>query len=234
MEQLGTDHKVGWRCEVASAMDSDDIKGARAVVLYLCRNGLDWYRNGARPKAWKNTYKAIGERFRMFQIEEEVAGTLLRGKEVDGTINGATRDRYILLEPPGGRPIVCLLGARWQLSAKAIEMTLYLHLFGQSQQRGVRAWHRGYRLELPHRRGIHDYTHIQPVKDEGWERRLAIPFADRDVPDNFPAFPLRGGNLTTLCAALAASLYATTYWSEILQVLKGFRAQQNDVKSLLK
>ena len=214
-------------------MGEQDINGARAVVLYLCKSGLDWYRKGATPKAWQNTYKALGDRFRVYLKEDDVEGTMLQGAEVGGIVDGEIRDPYILLAPPGQQPIVCLLGARWRLSAESIEMTLYLHLFGQSQQRGVRAWHRGYRLELPHRRGIHDYTHVQPVKDEGWEQRLAIPFADKDVPDNFPAFPLRGKNLTTLCAALAFSLYATDRL-QILQVLKGHRAQQNDVQNLLK
>ena len=213
-------------------MDKQDIDGARAVVLYLCRGGLDWYRDGARPKAWKNTYKAIGDRFRVYQKEDDVEQSVLQGEEVDGVVNGETRDRYILLAPPGERPIVCLLGARWRLSEETIEMTLYLHLFGQSQRPGVPTWHRGYRLELPHGRGVHDYTHVQPVKATGWQKRVAVPFADQEVPDNFPAFPLRGRNLTTLCAALAIALYATDR-AQILQALTGFRAQQSEVATLL-
>ena len=39
-----------------------DINGAKAVVLYLCRNGLRWYRDGP-PADWEETYEAIGDRF---------------------------------------------------------------------------------------------------------------------------------------------------------------------------
>ena len=210
-------------------MDEHDINGAKAIVLYLCRSGLRWYRNGARPRAWEDTYRAIGDRFRIYLMEDEVAGTLLQGREVDGVVDGEIRDRFILLAPPGGHPVVCLLGIRWRLSAETVEMTLYLHLFGQSQQRGVSTWHRGYRLELPHRRGSHTFTHVQPVRATGWQQRVAVPFAEQSIPENFPAFPLRGSNLTTLCAALAIALDAKDL-PNVVRALKGCR-KQSDVQS---
>ena len=212
-------------------MDKHDIEGAKLVVLYLCRNGLKWYRKGKRPKAWEDTYRAIGDRFRIIISEDEVAGTLLKGENVGGVVEGEIRDRYILLAPPGGRPVVCLLGVRWKLSVIAIEMTLYLHLFGQSQQRCIPTWYRGYRLELPHTQGVHGYTHVQPVKSAGWQLRVAVPFAEQSMPDNFPAFPLRGSNLTTLCAALAIALRADDL-PRILHELRGSRMHR-DVAILL-
>ena len=211
-------------------MDEHDVACAKAIVLYMCKSGLKWYRQGNRPKAWEASYKAIGDRFRIFQMEEEVAGTLLRVGGDGGTVEGEIADRYILLAPPGGRAVVCLLGVRWRLTSETREMTLYLHLFGQSQQKSVSTWHRGYRLELPHGQGIHDYTHVQPVRATGWQQRVAVPFADHGVPDNFPAFPLRGNNLTTLCAALAISLDAKDF-PNLVRALNGLR-KQRDVRQV--
>ena len=174
----------------------------------------------------------IRERFSIVQAEEEVAGTLLRGEGVGGIVSREDRERYILLSPPAGSPsVVCLLGARWELTAEIIKMSLYLHLFGQSQLKDVPFWHRGYRLEMPHGRGVHDYQHVQPVKAAGWPERVAIPFAEQDVPDSFPAFPLRGNNLTTLCAVLAISLCATEL-PQVLRELRGHR-MQHQVRSLV-
>lgn len=206
-------------------MDEHDINGAKAIVSYLCKSGLRWYRSGRRPRSWENTYRAIGERFRIFQNEEEVAGTLLQGDYPSGIVEGEFADRYILLAPPSGGTVVCLLGVRWKLSEGSSEMTLYLHLFGESQQSGIPTWHRGYRLELPHRQGVHNYTHVQPIKASGWQERIAVPFAEQGVPANFPAFPLRGSDLTTLCASLAMALDAGDF-PNLLQALRGSRKQQ--------
>ena len=212
-------------------MNEHDVNGARAVVLYLWRSGLRWYRNEERTEAWGLTYETVRDGFRICQAEEELAWTLPKRGEIGGIVDGRGQDRYILLAPPGGRSVVCLLGARWNLSADPVEMTLFLHLFGQSQQRGVSTWHRGYRLELPHRRGIHDYTHVQPVKSIGWPQRAAVPFAEQGVPDNFPAFPVRGSSLTTLCAALAIALSASSL-PQVLHALRGNRMRK-DVQNLL-
>ena len=206
-----------------------DISGAKAVVLYLCRNGLRWYRGGP-PADWEETYEAIGDRFRIYQKADDVARVLL-GENIHGTLVGEIEDRYILLAPPHGRSIVCLLGVRWQFSTDVMEMTLYLHLFGKSQLAGQRTWHRGYRLELPHKTGVHKYTHVQPVVSKGWLHRVAVPFTEQGVPSSFPAFPLRGNNLTTLCAALAVALRASDL-PKIVHELRGHRMQR-DVQGLL-
>ncbi len=203
-------------------MDHHDINGAKTIVSYLCKSGLRWYRSGKRPRAWENTYRAIGERFRIYLSEEEVTGTLLQGDSLGGVLEGEMADRYILLAPPSGGAVVCLLGIRWKLSVGSSEMTLYLHLFGESPQGGIRTWHRGYRLELPHRHGVHKYTHVQPIKASGWQERVSVPFADQGVPVVFPAFPLRGNDLTTLCAALAVALDAGDF-PNLLQALRGSR-----------
>lgn len=214
-------------------MDKHDIEGARAVVLYLCRNGLRWYRKQEMPRAWKITYGKIRDGFSIVHAEEEVEGTLFRGKGAGGIVGGKNRKRYILLAPPASSPsVVCLLGAYWELSAKAIEMTLDLHLFGQSQLQDIPIWHRGYRLEMPHPRGIHDYPHVQPVKTTVWPKKIPIPFAEQDVPDNFPTFPFRGNKLTTLCAALAIAL-SSAELPNILHELRGNRMQSH-VQNLLK
>ncbi len=104
-------------------------------------------------------------------------------------------------------------------------MSLYLHMFGQSRLNGVNTWHRGYRLELPHSNGAHSYTHVQPVTTLGWAVRTPMPFEDQSVPDAFPSFPLRGHNLTTLCAALAVALHGTDVLTEVIDQLKGHQFQ---------
>lgn len=208
--------------------DSHDIRGAKAVVRFLCRNGLRWYR-GRRPADWEETFEAVRARFPLYTGEEEVEAVLL-GEGVDGVRAGETGKRFILLAPPKSGATVCLLGARWQLSAEAVELTLYLHLFGKSQLAGQRTWHRGYRLELPHSTGVHRYPHVQPVASQGWAIRRPDPFTEQGVPTGFPAFPLWGRNLTTLCAALAIALEVGDL-PGILEALKGCRTR-SDVESL--
>ena len=214
-------------------MDEHDINGAKAVVLYLWRSGLKWYRKPDLPKAWRVTYGEIRDGFRICQDEAELVSTLPSLGTAGSIVDGRGRDLYILLAPPGehSRSVVCLFSARWNLSAEAIRMSLYLHLFGQSQEKGTAIWHRGYRLELPHGREIHRFTHVQPVKAVGWPERAEVPFAEQGVPDTFPAFPLRGNNMTTLCAALAIALSAGDF-QKILYELRGTRMQSH-VRDLL-
>lgn len=208
-------------------MDQHDINGAKEVVLYLFRGGLKWYRTGRRTNSWDNTYKKIGTDYKIFMNEQEVKGTLLRGQNAGGVIEGETADRYILLAPPHNRSEVCLLGVRWKLAEESVELTLYLHLFGESPQKCVPIWHRGYRLELPHKQGVHCYTHVQPIRATGWQQRIPVPFAEQSVPDRYPAFPLKGQNLTTLCAALALALDAQDF-PNLVGALQGLR-KQNEV-----
>ena len=191
-------------------MDEHDINGARAIVPYLCRSGLKWYRRVPRPYDWDTTYGSIRKGYRIYEAPEQVESTLLRGEGSVGIGRGNKSNRYILLAPPGDEWVVCLLGAYWDLSTAPIKLTLNLHLFGRSQLPNVLTWHRGYRLELPHRNQSHDYPHVQPVRAEGWPTRAPVPFADMGVPDKFPAFPLRGSNLTTLCATLEIALRGRT------------------------
>lgn len=214
-------------------MDEHDIDGAKAVVLHLCREGRKWFRNGEQSLAWNNTFRLIGNPFNICAGEEEIGDTFLKESGAGGVRAGEIRDRSILLVPPSGnQSIVCLLGTRWSVTVECVEMTLYLHMFGQSQFAGRRAWYRGYRLELGHRRSIHDYTHMQPVKSIGWQKRVAISFEDQGVPDAFPAFPLRGNGLTTLCACLAIGLHGSGVRRTLLHLLRGKRVQ-SDVGSLL-
>ena len=163
--------------------------------------------------------------------EEDLENALPRNGETGGIGTGNGKNLFVLLAPPGNRPIVCLLGAYWDLSGDSTQMSLYLHLFGQSQSRDIKTWHRGYRLELGHRRGNHGYTHVQPLKTQVWPQRKSIPFVDKDIPDKFPAFPLRGKHMTTLCAALAISLNGTNL-GPVLNALKD-NPMLGDVQSLL-
>ena len=213
-------------------IDEHDINGARAIVLQLCRDGLKWYRKAVPNKAWKDTYEAIGGELRTYRTPDEVEGTLLHWRGDGAIAEGEMRERCILLAPPRDHSVVCLLGSRWRLSAEHVDMSLYLHLFGESQEEGVRPWYRGYRLELPHGPGIHDYTHVQPVNPAGWREDVAGRCAELGVPEDFPAFPLRGRSLTTLCATLAIALNGTNL-VPILHALRGSR-MLDDVQSLLK
>ena len=206
-------------------MNEHDVSGARAVVRYLGMAGLNWYRNGAKRRAWETTYAAIGGHFRTCQSEEELTGALPRYGESGSIGDGTGQTRHILLAPPGNKPVVCLLGARWDLSAQPVQMSLYLHLFGQSALSNTSTWHRGYRLELGHRSGVHAYTHVQPIRANVWPQSKPIPFADQGVPDNFPALPVRGNHLTTLCAALAVALDATAL-QHVVFALNGHRMQR--------
>ena len=212
-------------------MHEHDINGARAVVLQLCRCGLKWYRERPENKAWDDTYHAIGGSLRTYWTPEEVEGTLLRGRMGSGSVEGEMRNRCILLEPPRGHSVVCLLGSRWSLSAGHLEMSLYLHLFGESQEDGVPPWYRGYRFEMPHGPGVHNYTHVQPINTTGWQGQVAAVSPERNVPEDFPAFPIRGKKLTTLCAALAIALNGT-HVEPILHALRG-SCMLGDVRNLL-
>ena len=215
-------------------MDEHDIEGAKVVVLHLCRDGLKWFRSGKQSAAWRDTFRSIGSPFNVCAVEEEIGDTFLRENGAGGlSRTGEIRDRSILLKPPSGnQSVVCLLGTRWSLDVDWVEMTLYLHMFGPSQFKGKRTWYRGYRLELGHRQSIHDYTHMQPIKSIGWQRRVAVPFEDQGVPDAFPAFPLRGSGLTTLCAGLAIGLHGSPIRQTLMHLLRGKRVQ-SEVGNLL-
>ena len=226
-----TDHRADWQCRAVLTVAERDITGATAVVRYLCRDGLRWYRQDSLPRAWSRTFEAIGDGFGILHSEDELEGSLPAQGETGGIVDRRGHGRYILLAPPGGRAVVCLLGYWWDLSGKPMEMSLFLHLFGQAQTPSVSTWHRGYRLELGHGRGLHRYTHVQPVRAIGWAQSVAVPFAEQSVPDNFPTFPLRGDELTTLCSALAISLHAASL-SKILQVLNGTR-MEDKVRALV-
>ena len=208
-------------------MDKHDINGARVVVNYLCSTGLRWHRNARKTNPWLGTFGAIGSTFSIHSHEGVVEKCFLTNDDTDEVISGSIENPHILLEPPQkNRNIVCLLGSRWRLTHDSSELSLYLHMFGQSQLRGENKWHRGYRLELPHREGIHAYTHVQPVKANGWVTRNPVPFAEPAIPDSFPAFPLRGSSLTTLCATLTVALHGKPVLSKLIEALKGLRVRR--------
>ena len=173
-------------------------------------------------------FESIGGRFPIIhQGVEAVEARFLR--ERNGEIDGP----YILLAPPQKSPnIVCLLGIYWDLGENESQMSLYLNMFGPSQIKDVKTWHRGYRLELAHKAGIHGYTHVQPVKATGWAKRTQVVFTDPGVPDSFPAFPIRGSTLTTLCALLVVSLHGKRMLATVTQWLRGNRSLR-DVQHLL-
>ena len=207
-------------------MNEHDVTGAKTVVESLCRHGMQWYRNPPN-RVWQDTFGSIGERFPIHQRVEAVEATFLR--EENGEIDGP----YILLAPPLKSPnIVCLLGIYWDLGEEESQMSLYLNMFGPSQIKDVKTWHRGYRLELAHKGGIHDYSHVQPVRATGWAKRTQVMFTDPGVPDSFPAFPLRGSTMTTLCALLAVSLHGRRMLATVNQWLRGNRSLK-DVQRLL-
>lgn len=211
-------------------MNKHDINGAKAVLRQLWRRGFEWRHDKQRSTSWQKTYDAIHGDFRTISNLEEVEATLLNGRERDGRVLGEMRNRCILLAPPRGHSVVCFLGARWMLCAERSEMSLYLDLFGESQD-VTPPWYRGYRLELPHGPGTHNYTHVQPVNAAGWQREVTAPSTGIGVPDDFPAFPVRGRSLTTLCAALAIALSGTKI-SRVIDALQGSR-MRGDVLKLL-
>ena len=208
-------------------MDQHDITGAKVLVRFLSRRGLRWLNASTPHASWTKTFRIIGDNFSIYRGTDAVDTVFLNagaeGERVDGEICGP----HILLDPPrSNQHIVCLLGIRWAIGDAYTHMTLYLHTFGQSNTRDIKAWHRGYRLELPHNRGDHGYTHVQPVTAVGWTERTPIPFEDQSVPDSFPAFPLRGHNLTTLCAALAVGLHGIDVVRDLVEQLNGNRFQR--------
>ena len=207
-------------------MDQHDITGAKALVRFLSRKGLRWLNAGTPDASWSETFRIIGDNFSIYRGADAIDGIFLKAGAQGGRVDGEIGGPHILLAPPSSnQQIVCLLGIRWALGEAFSHMTLYLHTFGQSHTSGIKAWHRGYRLELPHTRGHHRYTHVQPVTAVGWTARTPIPFQDQSVPDSFPAFPLRGHNLTTLCAALAVALHGIEVLTDVLDQLNGHRFQ---------
>ena len=197
------------------------------------KRGIQW-RRGAKSKAWTNTYEAVRDGFLIHEKVDSVDAIFLNGgpstREIEGEINGP----YILLAPPSSNPhIVCLLGIAWMLGEEESQMGLYLNMFGVSSLKGPKTWHRGYRLELAHKGGAHNYTHVQPIKATGRVGKEQVTFTDPGVPDTFPAFPVRGGNMTTLCAGLAVALEGKVMLGQVVQWLKG-NPYQKVVAKLLK
>ena len=213
-------------------MDLDEINGATIVVRNLCSEGISWYRNSRTPK-WDRTFASIGSQFEIFPDVDSVERNLLRGCDETGAMTGEINGPYILLAPPTqNRDIVCLLGIYWCLAKVESQMTLYLNMFGESRIQSPKPWYRGYRLELPHRAGMHNYTHVQPCNATGWVKKIRIDAAEPSIPDNFPAFAIRGNTLTTLCAALAMALYGSKKLGTVVGWLAGQRPQA-DVQRLL-
>lgn len=223
--------KVDWRCETdAIIMDEHDIGGARAIVRGLCRDGIEWHRR-SKTTVWESTFQSVG--MSMYHDVQTVEGLFLNGGEGRGGMEGEINGPYILLQPPPENPdIVCLLGIHWRLTEDETQMSLYLNMFGAIQDEDRGAWHRGYRLELAHGAGVHDYSHVQPIRATGRARRAPVRFADQSVPDSFPAFPLPGRRLTTLCAAFAVALHGAHQLATVVLWLRGHR-YQDDVRNLL-
>ena len=202
-------------------MDTHDIAGAKTVVNGLCKRGIQWHR-GTKSKAWRSTYEAVRDSFLIHGNVESIDATFLIGdrgrREIVGEINGP----FILLPPPNSNPhIVCLLGIAWTLREDESQMGLYLNMFGVSSLKDQKTWHRGYRMELAHKGGAHNYTHVQPIKAIGRVKKKQVAFTDPGVPDTFPAFPVKGENLTTLCAGLAVALEGRTMLGQVVHWLKG-------------
>ena len=214
-------------------MDEHDIKGAQALVSRLCQHGIQWYRSN-RAVAWNNTFNAIGGIASIYQGVESVEGVFLKnnngGTDISGEINGP----YILLAPPSkhSKSMVCLLGLYWNLTTDISHLSLYLNIFGQSNVAGVPVWHRGYRLELPHESGVHNYTHVQPCKASGWAKKTRVSFTDDSVSESYPAFPIPARSLTALCATLAVALHGSLMLATVVTWLKGHRMQK-DIARLL-
>jgi len=206
-------------------MDSHDINGAQTIVRYLCRGGISWYRN-SKTGVWKETFDVINDGFTIHQGSDAVDGIFL--KQDQGKIDGP----FILLAPPSkDGNIVCLLGVYWKLTEAARQMSLYLHMFGSSQTEKEPPWYRGYRLELSHGSGSHDYTHVQPCNANCRVSRTRGRSMDGTVPESFPAFPLLGSTLTTLCAALAVALHGKSVLAAVVPRLRGQRIKK-DVQKL--
>lgn len=201
-------------------MNQHDITGAKALVRFLCKNGLKWYREDTQLRPWCQTFKAIGGPLSIHGASDTVDSVFLKSTANGEDSKGEINHPHILLKPPSSnKHIVCLLGIRWALNPASTRMTLYLHTFGQSQHQDTDLWYRGYRLELPHGSGTHNYTHVQPVTV--FKSNAGTRFEDASVPDAFPSFPLRGHNLTTLCAALAIALHGTVVLTDLLAQLRG-------------
>ena len=213
-------------------MDAEDIRGARTVVSYLFDEGQRWYPGGSPGKSWLNTLRVIGQPFNVLVGKAEVDNQFLVSQTGSGVMSGEFLNRNILLAPPATcQSVVCLLGVSWDVKPASSEFSLYLHMFGESARGNTPVWYRGYRLELGHGRGIHEYTHVQPVKAIGWPR-MAIPFEDQSIPDTVPAFPVRGAKLTTLCAALAIGLHGSSVGGSLDHLLRD-NSTLADVQSLL-
>ena len=223
-------HIAGWQCRLdkraIAVIDTHDIDGARKVVRGLSQRGLQWHR-GAQSVAWRQVYGAVKDSFFIFDRWEAAEAAFMNsvggGANVIGEIDGP----FILLAPPSSnRHVVCLLGGAWRVTMQECQISLYLNLFGLSNQPNQIAWHRGYRLEAAHSSGVHNYPHVQPIRALGRISKKPIAFADQSVPDTFPAFPMRGYNLTTICAAVAVSLEGKSALGDLFRWLRGNKYQR--------
>ena len=219
-----------------AGMDEHDLSGAKMLIRYFFRKGMDWYRHRdwATVEASEETLEPIGGK-NAIQNAKHVVERMFLERDDEGGTRGEIEHPHILLAPPldVDRSIVCLLGVRWMLSEQFWEMSLYLHMFGRSANTAGAFWHRGYRLEMPHPGGNHNYTHVQPVHSLGYRRRKPIPFSDQSLPERFPTIPVVGTTLTTMCATLGVSLYGRRELKRMADSLRS-HAYEGDVKRLLR
>ncbi len=215
-------------------IDTHDIDGAKKVVRGLSQRGLQWWHRGAPSSTWKQVYGAVSDSFLIFDTWEAADAAFMSRVGGAASVVGEIDGPFILLAPPSSnRHIVCLLGGAWRVTMQECQMSLYLNLFGLSNQPNQKAWHRGYRLEAAHSTGAHSYPHVQPIKAMGRITKKPIAFADQSVPDTFPAFPLRGFNLTTICAAVAVSLDGKYALNDLFRWLQGNK-YRNEVTTLVR
>ena len=217
-------------------MDTHDLSGAKELIRHFFNRGMRWYRHRDRAtqEASEKTLEPIGGR-KAIHDAEHVVDRMFMERDDEGRTYGLIEHPHIVLRPPpdADNSVVCLLGARWMLSECVWEMSLYLHMFGRSSTPCAGLWHRGYRLEMPHPGGKHDYTHIQPVHSLGYKKKVPIPSADPGLPESFPTIPVVGNNLTTMCATLGVSLYGKQGLTQMTKSLKS-HAYRKNVRELLR
>ena len=187
---------------------------------------MSWFRrrDDATRDASNETFSQIGELQKIQSLEGTLA-SLFERESSKGEYQGYIENPHIILKPPenADKSLVCLLGLSWNLSAEIWEMSLYLHLFGKVVDSQNSFWHLGYRLEMPHKNGDHDYTHVQPIRAFGYKSARTLSFMNQSIPQRFPTIPIRGTTLTELCASIGWSLHGRDAGNRIRNSLKGNR-----------
>lgn len=184
----------------------------RHIVLPLVKRHERWLNDAASPSDF-DLYSQIVQRF----------GSPFRHDELEGALRGAplrfsTADRVAFLDQvPDAGLVLPALALSYDFTQRVPEATLQLGLFKMDRGQPVAL---GFRFEVPHGWGSHNYYHAQPVQALLRSRRLQLPCPSW-LPTACPTLPFNALNVGTLLICMVVSLYGMEYLQDL--ETQGFR-----------